>query len=164
MQIQAGHAHLPITAVDTIELLLFRLGGDSHGLRNELFGFHVANVREIVAMPAVTALAGASPHVLGVVNWHGQVIEVLDLPALAGCVPASGRKIMLVTELGNATHAFALESVEEIVLIESNRVIMRQHGATGGIVAGIACLDDTASSARLAQVLDLGAIVRRVKG
>ncbi len=164
MQIQTEPAQLcPVAAVATVELLLFRLGGDAAGHPGELFGIHVTHVREIVAMPPVTTLAGAPRHVLGVTNLRGQVIEVLDLPAMTGCIPAGGLNIMLVTDVGAACHAFALESVEEIVLLPSERVVTRRHGATGGIVAGIACLDDTASSARLAQVLDLCAIVQRFK-
>jgi two-component system, chemotaxis family, chemotaxis protein CheV len=139
---------------DTVELLLFRLGGDSHGQRSELFGMHVANVREIVAMPDITTLAGAQPQVLGLVNLRGQVIQVLDLPAMTGCVPVTGLNIMLVTEVGGATQAFAVEAVEEIVVIES-----RCLSAADGLVGAIARLDDTGSSARLAQVLDLAAIL-----
>lgn len=149
--------------IDTVELLLFRLGGDAHGQHNELFGIHVVNVREIMAMPAVTALAGAAPHVLGVINLRGQVTQVLDLPAMTGCKPARGLNIMLVTELGDATYAFAVESVEEIVLLESSRVT-GQHCAAAGVVAGFARLDDGAGSSRLAQVLDIAAIVGRFTG
>ena len=161
MQIHGAQAHpCSIADVETVELLLFRLGADQHGQRSELFGLHVANVREIVAMPQVAALAGSAAHVLGVVKLRGKVLQVLDLPAMTGCVPASGLPILLVTEVADATYACGVESVEEIVLLEADRIVARQHGATGGIVAAIACLDDTASSARLVQVLDIATLVR----
>jgi two-component system chemotaxis response regulator CheV len=146
------------TDADQVELLLFRLGGDCQGQRSELFGIHVAKVREIVAMPAVTALAGAPPQVLGVVNLRGHVIHVLNLAALAGCVPVTGLNIMLVTEFGGATQALAVEAVEEIVVIGSD---MLTSGAVGGRIAR---LDGTGSSARLAQVLDIEALLRPFKG
>lgn len=142
-------------AQHSIELLLFRLGGAGQGQRGELFGMPVANVREIVAMPDVTTLAGAPPQVLGLVNLRGQVMQVLDLPALTGCIPATGLNIMLVTEFGNATQAFAVEAVEEIVLIERARI-----SAADGIVGAIARLDDSGS---LAQVLDMASILRPFK-
>lgn len=144
---------------DTFELLLFRLGGDGAGERSELFGINVSNVREIVAMPPVTAIAGARAPVLGVVNLRGQIIRVLDLPAMGGCVPATGLNIMLVTEAGEATQAFAVEAVEEIVVLGHERLWKGEHGVGGGIISGIARLDD----GRLAQVLDLETILRQLR-
>ena len=41
------------------ELLLFRLGVDTVSDRSELFGINVFKVREIVAMPEITSVAGA---------------------------------------------------------------------------------------------------------
>ena len=108
-----------MTGTNKFELLLFRLGGDRHAERNELFGINVFKIREIVAMPAITAVAGSPPHVLGVVNLRGQIIQVLDLPAIAGVKPKTGLNIMLVTEFARTTQAFAVESVEEIVRLVS---------------------------------------------
>lgn len=143
-----------------VELLLFRLGGDRYGKRSELFGIPVANVREIVAMPAVTALAGAAPQVLGLVNLRGHIIQVLDLPAMTGCVPVTGLNIMLITESGGATQALAVEAVEEIVMLPRERLIEGDHGAGAGIVASIACLEADGDGTRLAQVLDIDSLLR----
>ena len=96
-----------LTGSNKFELLLFRLGGDAQGQRNELFGINVFKIREIVAMPTVTAIAGATPHMLGVVNLRGQIIPVIDLPAIVGCHPKTGLNIMLVTEYARTTQAFA---------------------------------------------------------
>ncbi|MDL2354613.1 MAG: chemotaxis protein [Pseudomonadota bacterium] len=152
-----------LTGNNQLELLLFRLGGDHNGERNELFGMNVFKIREIVAMPAVTAIAGAMPHVLGVVNLRGAIIQVIDLPAIAGCVPRSGLNIMLVTEFARTTQAFAVESVEEIVRLDWKHVMSAEHSAgTGGLVASIARLDQGSDSSRLAQVLDLETILRNM--
>lgn len=159
MHTAAEQAQSGAACADTIELLLFRLGGDGQGRRSELFGIHVANVREIVAMPEVTTLAGAPPQVLGLINLRGQIIQVLDLPAMTGCVPATGLNIMLVTELGEATQAFAVEAVEEIVVLERGRLV-----EADGVVGAIARLDDSSSNARLVQVLDLAAILGTLTG
>ena len=125
-------------------MLLFRLGGDAHGERNELFGINVFKIREIVAMPEVTAVAGSPPHVLGVVNLRGQIIQVLDLPAITGCTPKTGLNIMLVTEFARTTQAFAVESVEEIVRLDWNQVMSSEQSAGSGMVTSIARLDDEA--------------------
>jgi len=152
-----------LTGTNKFELLLFRLGGDAHGERNELFGINVFKIREIVAMPEVTAVAGSPPHVLGVVNLRGQIIQVLDLPAITGCTPKTGLNIMLVTEFARTTQAFAVESVEEIVRLDWNQVMSSEHSAGSGMVTSIARLDDEAGGTpRLAQVLDVETILRKM--
>lgn len=152
-----------LTGTNKFELLLFRLGGDEHGERNELFGINVFKIREIVAMPQITTVAGAPAHVLGVVNLRGQIIQVLDLPAIAGCKPKTGLNIMLVTEFARTTQAFAVESVEEIVRLDWNQVMSAEHSAGYGVVTSIAKLDEeNGNPARLAQVLDVETILRNL--
>lgn len=141
------------------ELLLFRLGGDADGQRNELFGINVFKVREIVAMPRITPVVGSPAHVLGVANLRGQIIQVLDLPAIAGCKPA-GLNILLVTEFARTTQGFAVESVEDIVRLDWNRVMSAEGGMGSGMVTSIVRLDATDSGSRLAQVLDVETILR----
>ncbi|QOY92481.1 chemotaxis protein CheV [Massilia sp. UMI-21] len=150
-----------LTGTNKFELLLFRLGGDENGERSELFGINVFKIREIVAMPEITAVAGAMPHVLGVVNLRGQIIQVLDLPAIAGVKPKTGLNIMLVTEFARTTQAFAVESVEEIVRLDWNQVMSAEHAAGSGMVTSIARLpDESGQAGRLAQVLDVETILR----
>jgi two-component system chemotaxis response regulator CheV len=151
-----------LAGTNKFELLLFRLGGDAHGERNELFGINVFKIREIVAMPPITAVAGAPPHVLGVVNLRGQIIQVLDLPAITGCIPKTGLNIMLVTEFARTTQAFAVESVEEIVRLDWSQVMSAEHSAGSGMVTSIARLEDENGATRLAQVLDVETILRNL--
>jgi two-component system chemotaxis response regulator CheV len=150
-----------LTGTNKFELLLFRLGGDENGNHNELFGINVFKIREIVAMPAITAIAGASAHVLGVVNLRGQIIQVLDLPSIAGVKPKTGLNIMLVTEFARTTQAFAVESVEEIVRLDWSQVMSAEKSAGSGMVTSIARLEpQDGEPARLAQVLDVETILR----
>jgi two-component system chemotaxis response regulator CheV len=152
-----------LTGTNKFELLLFRLGCDERGERSELFGINVFKIREIVAMPEITAVAGATRHVLGVVNLRGQIIQVLDLPAIAGCKPKTGLNIMLVTEFARTTQAFAVESVEEIVRLDWTQVMSSEHSAGSGMVSSIARLHDEAGGPpRLAQVLDVETILRNM--
>ncbi|MGO4478731.1 chemotaxis protein [Massilia sp. 2TAF26] len=150
-----------LTGTNKFELLLFRLGGDENGAHSELFGINVFKIREIVAMPEITAIAGAPRHVLGVVNLRGQIIQVLDLPGIAGVKPVTGLNIMLVTEFARTTQAFAVESVEEIVRLDWSQVMSSEHGAGSGMVTSIARLEpQDGQPARLAQVLDVETILR----
>ena len=152
-----------LTGTNKFELLLFRLGGDASGEHSELFGINVFKIREIVAMPTITKVAGAPDHVLGVVNLRGQIIQVLDLPGIAGVTPKTGLNIMLVTEFARTTQAFAVESVEEIVRLDWTQVMSAENSAGSGMVTSIARLEPVdGQPARLAQVLDVETILRNL--
>lgn len=152
-----------LTGSNKFELLLFRLGADNALGQSELFGINVFKIREIVAMPAITPIVGATPHSLGVVNLRGQVIPVLDLPSIVGCKPKTGLNIMLVTEYARTTQAFAVESVEDIVRLDWKQVLSAEtSGAAHNLVTSIARLDGNTDGTRLAQVLDVEAILQMV--
>jgi two-component system, chemotaxis family, chemotaxis protein CheV len=151
-----------LTGSNKFEMLLFRLGQSVGSDRSELFGINVFKIREIVAMPPVTAMAGSPAHVLGVVNLRGQVIPVIDLPAVVGCVPKTGLNIMLVTEYARTTQAFAAESVEDIVRLDWNQILSADGTVARGYVTSIARLDGDKNSTRLAQILDVESILQRV--
>lgn len=151
-----------LTGSNKFEMLLFRLG-DSQGTdRSELFGINVFKIREIVAMPTVTAMAGSPPHVIGVVNLRGQVIPVIDLPAVVGCTPKTGLNIMLVTEYARTTQAFAAESVEDIVRLDWKQILSADDSMARGYVTSIARLDGDQNTTRLAQILDVESILQRI--
>ncbi len=151
-----------LTNTNKFELLLFRLGADANGEHSELYGINVFKIREIVAMPPVTAVAGSQPHMLGVVNLRGQIIPVMDLPAIVGVKPKTGLNIMLVTEFARTTQAFAVESVDEIVRLDWSQVLTAEGSNATGMVTSIARLDGDTSGTRLAQVLDVETILRRM--
>ena len=70
--------------------------------------------RGIARAHAIAEAGRALPHVLGVVNLRGQIIQVLDLPAIAGCKPKTGLNIMLVTEFARTTHGAGTELLKPI--------------------------------------------------
>jgi two-component system, chemotaxis family, chemotaxis protein CheV len=150
-----------LTANNKFELLLFRLGEAPNTGNRELFGINVFKVREIMVMPTVTAMVNATKHVLGVANIRGQIIPVVDLPAVVGCTPKKGLTILLVTEFARTTQAFAVEEVDEIVRMDWNQVLPAENNG-GGLVTSIARLDGNVDNTRLAQVLDVEQILRDV--
>ena len=100
---------------------------------------------------------------LGIVNLRGQVIPVFDLPGIVGCTPKTGLNIMLVTEYARSTQAFAVESVEDIVRLDWKQVLSADNSGAGrNMVTSIARLDGNADGTRLAQVLDVEAILQMV--
>ena len=144
------------------ELLLFRLGESRTTGQRELFGINVFKVREVLVLPHITELAQSHPHMLGVANIRGQIIPVIDLPAVAGCNPTKGRTILMVTEYGRTVQAFAVEEVNEIVRLEWNQVLPADASQGGALITGIARLDGARADTRLAQVLDVEQILKNV--
>ncbi|ODU44424.1 MAG: chemotaxis protein CheV [Thiobacillus sp. SCN 63-374] len=132
-----------LTSSNKLELLLFRLGEDPGLDRNELFGINVFKIREIIPMPTITAVAGSPPHMMGVVDLRGQILPVIDLPAVAGCTPKTGLNILLITEYARSTQAFAVESVEDIVRLDWRQVLSAEGNGASGMVTSIARMPST---------------------
>jgi len=150
-----------LAGTNKFELLVFRLGKDAKSGTREMFGINVFKVREALVMPPITPMPGAPEHVMGVANIRGQIIPVVNLPAVAGCVP-SGLNILIVTEYERSIQGFAVEEVEEIKRLEWSRVISAEVSAAGGLVTSLARLDEDDEKGRLALVLDVEAILRLV--
>jgi two-component system chemotaxis response regulator CheV len=149
-----------IAGANQFEMLLFRLGSADGVSPSELYGINVFKIREIAPMMPITEMIGSMPNMLGVVNLRGQVIPVIDLPAVVGCTPKSGLNILLITEFARHTQAFAVEAVEDIVCLDWSQVLAAEANAGNGMVTSIARLDGDVNSPRLAQVLDVEAITR----
>jgi two-component system chemotaxis response regulator CheV len=144
------------------ELLLFRLGESKNNQQRELFGINVFKVREVLVLPHITELAQGHEHLLGVANIRGQIIPVIDLPAVVGCNPRKGRTILMVTEYNRTVQAFAVEEVNEIVRLEWSQVLPADASQAGALITGIARLDGAQADSRLAQVLDVEQILKNV--
>jgi two-component system chemotaxis response regulator CheV len=130
--------------------------------QRELFGINVFKVREVLVMPAITELANAHEHLMGVANIRGQIIPVINLPAVLGCKPQNGMSILMVTEFGRTVQAFAVEDVREIIRLEWDQVLPAESSHAGALITGIARLDGAKADTRLAQVLDVEQILKNV--
>jgi two-component system chemotaxis response regulator CheV len=150
-----------LTSSNKLELLLFRLGHDAMLNRTEIFGINVFKVREIIPMPTITAVAGSNPNMMGVVDLRGQILPVINLPAVAGCTPTTGLNILLITEYARTTQAFAVESVDDIVRLDWGQVLSAEGNGASGMVTSIARLEGDNKDS-LAQVLDVETILQKV--
>lgn len=152
-----------LTGTNQFELLLFRLGTKEGQAQPDLYGINVFKVREIVTIPNLTPIAGASEYSLGVAHLRGQVIPVYDLPKVVGNKVSAKPTLMIVTEYARTTQAFAVESVEDIARLDWNQVISAEaSGAGDSLVTSIARLDEGQEDTRLAQVLDVEAILQMI--
>jgi len=149
-----------LAGTNRFELLIFRLGLTAQSENREYFGINVFKVREALVLPTITPMPGAPQNVLGVANIRGQIVPVIDLPAVVGCKPEK-LNILLVTEYERSIQGFAVEDVEEIVRLDWSRVLSAEGSAVGGLVTSLARLDEDTETSRLALVLDVEAILRQ---
>ena len=151
-----------LAGTNKFELLLFHLGEAPSTGGREFFGINVFKVREVLVMPPITALANAHEHLMGVANIRGQIIPVINLPAVVGCQPKKGLNILMITEFGRTVQAFAVEDVNEIVRLDWDQVLPAEASHAGAVITGIARLDGATAATRLAQVLDVEQILTNV--
>ena len=149
-----------LAGTNKFELLLFKLGADKDSGCTELFGINVFKIREIIAMPKITRMPGTPDHVLGVATLRGQLITVLDLPALVSCRSAQN-SFVIITEFERSVQGFAVESIEEIVRLRWDHVLSAEANSVGGLITSLARLEDKEDPAkdRLALVLDVERIL-----
>lgn len=149
-----------LTSANKFELLLFQLGTPPGDTRAELFGINVFKLSEIMPMVPITRAVGMAPPLLGMIDVRGQIIPVIDLPAVVGCTPRTGLNILLITEYARSVQAFAVESVDDIVRLDWNQVLTAETGISGGYTMSLARLDaDNPENSRLAMILDVEQIL-----
>ncbi|WP_437612042.1 chemotaxis protein [Erwinia sp. V71] len=153
-----------LTLSNKFELLLFRLGTANQEEKSELFGLNVFKLREIVPMTPITRAAGMHSPLLGMTNIRGQLIPVIDLPAVVGCTPTTGLNLLLVTEYARNTQAFAVESVDNIVRLNWSQVHPADASVSSRNVTSIAVLDDEeqGNGNQMALVLDVEQILHDI--
>ncbi len=87
------------------------------------------------------------------------MIPVIDLAAVAGCKPATGLNILLITEYARSVQAFAVESVENIMRLDWKQVHAAETAVSGRYITSIACLNEKTDTNDLAMVLDVEQIL-----
>ncbi len=133
------------------ELITFQVEG-------QVFALDIMAIREIRAWTPATRLPRVPSYVAGVVNLRGTVLPVIDLAARLGWTPveATPRHAIIVTQLGTRQTGLIVESVSDIVTIDTNTLQAPPATADSSVLPflqGLAALDD-----QMVMVLDLTAL------
>ena len=96
------------------KVVLFSLCG-------QLYGVDALHVRSIERLPELRSFPGSDRRVLGVANIRGNVIPVVDLASALRIDTAlcSERQRLLIMETGGEEVAFAVETVREVVDVDT---------------------------------------------
>ena len=138
----------------TIQVVGFRIG-------SETFGVPISMVREIVRVPAITAVPNAPDYIEGVINLRGKIISVVDLRKRFGekDVQPTKKNRIVVVELNERSVGLLVNSASEVLKIPPSEIEaphdLFQDGEVD-YVTGVAKL-----KGRLVILLDLNKVIRR---
>jgi purine-binding chemotaxis protein CheW len=134
-------------------MLLLQVGCAHYGLDAELIG-------EVVEGPSRYSVPQSGAFLLGVINLHGEVLPVIDLPELLG-VTAAPRDQRLVV-LSPAFHRLALATTGVGRMVSFEAAELRQPTADERMkaIAGVVASGELGAAVNL---LDADAVVERLK-
>lgn len=116
--------------------MLFRVCG-------RRFALDVADVAEISELLPEYPIPNAPPCLRGVVNIHGRVAAVLDLPRFLGDAPAVACRSLVLVNSGGSSLALLVEQMER--MITSEEITAIEKPAVGPALAELVLADGTAS-------------------
>jgi purine-binding chemotaxis protein CheW len=114
-----------------LHLVSFRVGG-------RLFGVDIMRVHRVLLAERLLDVPGAPPHVSGMIEVHGQLVGVVDLPGAMGLEAAeSGQLRLVVVRLeGERLAAFNVDEVVERVRLQRTEVLDPPPGLLAEAVTG----------------------------
>ena len=115
--------------------LLFTLGEDVYGLEIEA-------VQEIIEDPLLHYVPRAEGVLVGAVNFHGQVLAVIDLPTLFGLSgeKRDNRRVVLAPQFKSLV--LTVSSIQKIVRLDLSTLQPPSTKTGPSAVRGVATLDE----------------------
>ncbi len=113
----------PGADLNSEELLIFRLSGESFGLRLSL-------IAEIIRLPAMVRMPLVPPSLLGLANLRGIVLPVVSLRLLLRLSDMEANELTRVIVLrGNAPVGFVVDGVDRLRVVAADRIEKGDSGA-----------------------------------
>ena len=95
-----------------LELLMFKLGS------RHTFALNVFKVREVITVPAMNKMPGAHYHIVGVTNYRGKSIPIIDLRSsiqMTNNNTAYKPENVIITEYNRSVQGFLIGQIMNIV-------------------------------------------------
>ncbi len=120
------------------EYLTFRLGAEEYGI-------DILKVQEIRGFDAVTRIANAPAHVLGVINLRGVIVPIVDLRVKFGLGAArrDAFTVVIILNVAQRVVGAVVDSVSDVLELtaEQIRAAPQASGLTdAGCITGLASL------------------------
>jgi len=99
--------------------LLFTLGED-------LYGLEIEAIQELIEDPVLHRVPGAKGVLVGALNFRGQILGVVDLPALLGYADLQRDNRLVVLTREHRALAFSVSAIERIVKLDPETLALQQ--------------------------------------
>ncbi len=111
-------------------------------LAEEVYGLEIGAVQEIIEDPSLHYVPLAKGVLTGAINFHGQVLAVIDLPALLGFVGAGHdhRHVVLTPEFRSLV--LMVSGIEKIIELDLSGLQPTPANTESKAIRGVVDLDD----------------------
>lgn len=99
------------------EVLAFRLG-------REEYGINILKVQEIRGFEAVTRIANAPAHILGVVNLRGIIVPIIDMRIRFALAEPSYNQftVVIILNISGKTVGMVVDSVSDVITLSPEQI------------------------------------------
>lgn len=121
--------------------LIFRLNENNYGVP-------LADVKEVIGLPACTYVPGAPDYFLGLINLRGRVVSAIDIRLKMGIGSDNRehkRPAVIITEIGEITLGCVVDSINEVMSISKEQINEQLEVSVNGdtkFIKGIAHFKD----------------------
>jgi len=136
---------------------------------DEVYGFPLSSVREILMPPPLTEVPRAPAHFLGVIAVRGQIITLVDLPRLLNLAGAEGQppgRVLLVDD-GEELIGVAVDRVVQVYALQPDQIeyASAMNPDVSEHVVGVArvSLNSSTDTEEMLILLDPGALLGGLK-
>jgi len=92
-------------------------------LNNEIYGIPVEKIKTIVKPLRITSIPGTSPHIMGLMNLHGEILCVVDVRILLNMgksVPTDNSRVVVIKTAEGPVGIFCDEVIDIYDIKEKN--------------------------------------------
>ena len=92
-------------------------------LEQEIYGIPVEKIRKIAKPLQITSIPGAPPHIMGLMNLHGEILCVVDIKILLNmgkAIPAENSRIVVVKTVEGPVGIFCDEVIDIYDIAKKN--------------------------------------------
>lgn len=110
--LQKVDSRTKLVGENRLELLVFNMGS------RQKYAINVFKVREVVALPSLTAIPNRHPAICGVAHLRGASFSVIDMQAALGRTPLFGSDKatnLIISEYNSSVQGFLVGQVDRIV-------------------------------------------------
>ena len=131
--------------------LIFTLG-------DELYGLEIDAIQEIIEEPALHYVPRAEGVLTGAINFHGQVLAVIDLPTLLGfsATERDHRQVALTPEFKSLV--LTVSNIQRIVKVDLTTLQPPPENSQGRAIRGVAEFDEM-----MVNLLDTDEIINQLE-